>query len=161
MNFARNTTSNRLLLAILFCFLSVVGSGSVAVSDLLYAPKGLLSDTTRLMAERNIRNTGKTVLGPYNPESVRYITKAEAKNASYFDLGKHWDDLTDTQRQAANFHFLDKIAAAGDQVYLSVPKQKIVRGTWLAREIEYLTKPISEGGLGYKWLNQWSLVPGN
>jgi hypothetical protein len=31
------------------------------------AQRGSLSDTTRLMAERNLRNTGKTVLGPFNP----------------------------------------------------------------------------------------------
>lgn len=149
------------IVVMLLSLLLVADARSVLLGKSLVAPRGILSDTTRLMAERNMRNTGKTVLGPYNPESVRYITKAEAKNASYFDLGKHWDDLTDAQRQAANFHFLDKIAAAGDQVYLSIPKQKIVRGTWLAKEIEYLTKPVSEGGLGYKWLNQWSLVPGN
>lgn len=39
LNLARNTTNNRLFLAIFFSFLTVAGSGSVAYGDLLDAPR--------------------------------------------------------------------------------------------------------------------------
>jgi hypothetical protein len=48
VNFTKTTTSNRLFLAILFSFLTVVGSGSVAHGDLLVAPNsvaGVLDDS--------------------------------------------------------------------------------------------------------------------
>jgi hypothetical protein len=128
---------------------------NVWVHNAKYAPKGLLSDATKKLAERNIRNTGKTVLGPFNPAEVRFIDKAKVKDASYFDIGKAWDDLTLSQRWAANQHFLDKNADAGDQVFISIAKRKIRPGSYLAAEVKYLTKER-----GYKWVNQWSLVPG-
>lgn len=52
LNFTRNTM-NRLLSVVLFSFLSVVGSGSVAVGDLLDAPRsGLLSSGELSSVER-------------------------------------------------------------------------------------------------------------
>ncbi len=119
------------------------------------APIGILSDTVRELAERYIKQNGKTVLGPFNPIDVRYTSKAKVKGASYFDIGKAWDDLNDAERWAANRHFLDKIADTRDKVFLSIPKHMIKEGSWLQKEIEYLTKTR-----GYRWVNQWSLVPG-
>lgn len=43
LNVIRNTTSNRLILAILFSFLTVAGSGSVAIGDLLVAPNSTVA----------------------------------------------------------------------------------------------------------------------
>ena len=77
------------------------------------------------------------------------------KDASYFDIGKYWHKLSEVERWAANKHFLDKIADAGDQVFLSIPKGKIRPDSYLAKEVEHLTKVR-----GYRWVNQWSLVPG-
>jgi len=111
------------------------------------ASKGLARGITDL-AEGNITNSGKTVLGHF----PGYIDKAKARGASYFDIGDAWDSLTPAQRWAANTHFLDKIAANGDQVLLSLPKTKIRPGSYLADEIQYLIKEK-----GYRWINQWSL----
>ncbi|MBN1852516.1 MAG: hypothetical protein JW829_07315 [Pirellulales bacterium] len=100
------------------------------------------------LAEANITNSGKTVLGHF----PGYIDKAKARGASYFDIGDTWDTLSDAERWAANRHFLDKIANAGDKVLLSLPKTKIRPDSYLAKEIQYL---INEKG--YRWINQWSL----
>ena len=81
-----------------------------------------------------------------------YITKARELGASYFDIGKVWESLTDVERWAANKHFLDVIAAKGDQVLLSIPKTKIRPGSSLAKEVQYLV-----GEKGYQWVNQWAL----
>jgi hypothetical protein len=107
----------------------------------------LLSPATQQLAEANITNSGKTVLGHF----PGYIDKAKARGASYFDIGNAWDSLTDAERWAANAHFLDKIAEQGDQVLLSLPKSQIREGSYLAKEIKYL---ISKG---YRWINQWTL----
>ena len=40
MNFAKNTTTTRLFLVILFSFLTVVDSRSVAIGDFVVAPRG-------------------------------------------------------------------------------------------------------------------------
>lgn len=53
------TTNNRLYLAVLFGLLSVVGSGSVAVGDLLLAP---------------VRTVSKDL--PYNPHAIREALEA-------------------------------------------------------------------------------------
>lgn len=102
------------------------------------------------MAVANIKAGGKTVLGHY----PGYIEKAKKTGGSYFDVGDAWNTLTDAQRTAADRHFLDAVAASGDQIYLSVPKQSIRRGSTLADEVMYL---VNEKG--YKWINQWSLRP--
>lgn len=52
MNFARNTTSSRLFLAVLFSFLAVAGSESIAVGDLLNAPKTVASFTTKQLEKK-------------------------------------------------------------------------------------------------------------
>lgn len=109
----------------------------------------LPADVLRL-AEANLTNSGRTVLGSFSG----YIDKARARGASFFDIGNRWDSLTPAQRWAANQHFLDKIAASGDRVLLSIPKRQIQEGTYLAREIDYLVRVK-----GYRWINQWALVP--
>ncbi len=108
-----------------------------------------LSDDVVGLATRNITNSGDTVLGHF----PGYITKANSKGASYFDIGDAWNGLTPSQRSAANTHFLDTRIAAGDRVLLSVPKGDIRPGSYLAQEVQYLTSN------GYRWTNQWSLVP--
>ena len=110
------------------------------------------SDIKKL-AEMHITNTGKTVLGHYDPVTGGYIAKAQRINASYFDIGKAWDLLSPAERKAANIHFLDIIAERGDQVYLSVPKYQIRPNSSLSFEIDYLIK-----FKGYVWVNQWSLI---
>jgi hypothetical protein len=127
----------------------------VRLQDLGHNVETLLSDSTKTLAEAHLNNSGKAVLGPFNPDEVDYINKANVKGASYFDLGNEaWDELSEAERWAANQHFLDKVASAGDQVYLSIPKKEIRAGSYLEKEIEYLTKVKN-----YKWVNQWSLVP--
>ncbi len=102
------------------------------------APKKLLSGAIRKLAEQNIRNSGKSVLGPFSPLEVNYINKADVKNASYFDIGKAWNKLNANERWAANQHFLDIVADSGDQVYLSIPKGKIRPDSYLKLEIDHL-----------------------
>lgn len=115
-------------------------------------PRGLSDDILRL-TERNLTNTGDTVLGSY----PGYINKANARGASYFDIGKPaWDALgDDALRWKANQHFLDIVSSRGDRILLSAPKSKIQPNTWVVREVEYLTQER-----GYVWVNQWSLRPG-
>ncbi|OWU65929.1 MAG: hypothetical protein CBB60_002170 [Armatimonadetes bacterium Cent15-Ar3] len=114
------------------------------------APRGLAPEI-RALSEANITGSGRTVLGHY----PGYIEKAQRTGASYFDIGDAWNTLTPAQRTSANMHFLDEVAGAGDQIYLSLPKTKIRSGSALADEIQYLT-----GEKGYQWINQWSLRPG-
>jgi RHS repeat-associated protein len=113
------------------------------------AARGVAPET-RALSEANLTGSGRTVLGHY-PE---YIQKAQRTGSSYFDIGDAWNTLTPAQRTSANMHFLDEVAGAGDQIYLSLPKSEIRRGSALADEIQYLT-----GEKGYQWINQWSLRP--
>jgi hypothetical protein len=112
---------------------------------------GLASDLARL-AEQHITDTGDTVLGRF----PGYITKALSKGASYFDIGSEWDRLLaeGVDPWDLNQHFLDTRIAAGDRMLLSVPKNDVLPGTYLAREIGYLVDN------GYRWVNQWALKPG-
>jgi RHS repeat-associated protein len=111
-----------------------------------------LTPALRALSEANITQSGKTVLGHYD---TGYIEKAQRIGASYFNVAEDvWKTLTPAEQTIANRHFLDEIAAAGDQVYLSVTKTKIRAGSALADEIQYLTTEK-----GYTWINQWSLRP--
>lgn len=107
--------------------------------------------TIKALSEANINNSGITVLG-HHPG---YLEKAIKKKASYFDVGKNWDNMTDIQRGVANVNFLDVIADRGDDIILSVAKKEIRPGSSLANEIKYLIDYK-----GYKWVNQWSLKKG-
>jgi hypothetical protein len=140
----------------------VAGAASTAVSCVLAAvPAGAgeefgsaakgLSPELRALSRAHITDSGETVLGHF----PGYIAKAEARGASYFDIGSAWNGMTGAERAGANEHFLDIIAARGDKVLLSTPKTQIQEGSSLANEVGYLT-----GEKGYKWVNQWSLRPG-
>jgi hypothetical protein len=120
-----------------------------AIRTQVLAARGVAPEI-RALSEANLTGSGRTVLGHY-PE---YIQKAQRTGASYFDIGDAWNTLTPAQRTSANMHFLDEVAEAGDQIYLSLPKSEIRRGSALADEIQYLT-----GEKGYQWINQWSLRP--
>ena len=107
------------------------------------------SDDVMRLAEQNITDSGDTVLGHF----PGYIEKAQARGASYFDIGDAWEGLTDAQRWAANKHFLDTRIAAGDRILLSQVKNTINSGSYLEQEVKYLLDN------GYKWVNQWALKP--
>ena len=101
-----------------------------------------------ILAEKNMTSSGQTVLGHF-PE---YIEKAKKINASYYDIGDAWNDLSIEHRWGANKHFLDKITERGDYILLSHSKMNIRKGSYLEQEINTL---ISEKN--YKWVNQWAL----
>jgi RHS repeat-associated protein len=130
------------------CALAAVPAG--AAEEVGSAAKGL-SPELRALSKAHITESGETVLGHF----PGYVAKAEARGASYFDIGAAWNGLTGAERSAANEHFLDIIAARGDTVLLSTPKTQIQEGSQLANEVGYLT-----GQKGYKWVNQWALKPG-
>jgi len=86
------------------------------------------------LASLNIDDSAKTVLGSYVPNGG-YIAKAQKMAANYFDIGDTWNLMSKEERWATNTRFLDIIAERGNQVYLSVSKQNIKPGTYLADEI--------------------------
>ncbi len=108
----------------------------------------------RKLATENVVDTGKTVLGHFKNtgQYSDYISKAKHMDASFFDLGKNWDTLSDAQRWDANKYFLDTISKKGDQIYLNVPKQQMKLNSQLSREVDYLIS-----NKNYQWVNQWSL----
>ena len=112
-----------------------------------------LSARHRALALQNITDSGDTVLGRY----PGYITKANSRGASYFDIGDEWGRLADQgiDPWALNVEFLETIAARGDRVLLSVPKGKIPATGPLRDEVNYLVDELD-----YVWVNQWSLRPG-
>jgi hypothetical protein len=137
--------------------IAVIGGRRVVVSkgieELLEEGAPRLTDDVLRLTERNLTNTGDTILGSY----PGYVSKATARGASYFDIGEAaWEALgDDALRWEANQHFLDIVASRSDRILLSTPKLKIQPDTWLAREVQYLTQEK-----GYVWVNQWSLRPG-
>jgi hypothetical protein len=108
----------------------------------------------RKLSESHITRSGETVLGHYRGAGRNYIEKAKERGASYFDLGPTFDTLSEAQQKAANFHFLDKIAASGDKVVLSVSKTKMRKTGPLKDELDYLLNEKN-----YRWVNQWTLKP--
>ena len=137
------------LLALLFSLSGPAMGGYSHFWQSSLAARGVAPEI-RALSEANITGSGRTVLGHY----PGYIEKAQRTGASYFDIGDAWNTLTPAQRTSANMHFLDEVAGAGDQIFLSLPKSEIRRGSALADEIQYLT-----GEKGYQWINQWSLRP--
>jgi hypothetical protein len=109
-----------------------------------------LDDELKRLAEQHLSDSGDTVLGRW----PGYVDKANARGASYFDIGTEWDRLVSEgiDPWALNEHFLDVISDRGDRVLLSVPKQKIPDGGYLSREVQHLVNQR-----GYTWMNQWSL----
>ena len=108
--------------------------------------------TVEELAELHISSSGKTVLGHYAPGGG-YIGKAQSMGASYFDIGGTWEKLSETERWAANRHFLDVIAERGDRVCLSVSQYDIRPNSSLVKELDYLIKQK-----GYRWVDEWSLA---
>jgi hypothetical protein len=98
------------------------------------------------LANQHVTNSGETVLGSY----PGYIAKAETRGASYFDLGDAWDE---SRGWELNVAFLSGRVAARDTVLLSIPSSQVRAGSYLARELDYLTSN------GYRWVNQWALRP--
>ncbi|TGK34827.1 hypothetical protein EHO66_00050, partial [Leptospira kmetyi] len=111
---------------------------------------GTSGKTIKELAEANLTDTGKTVLGHF----PGYIDKAQVKGSSYFDVGDNWNLMTPVEREAANMHFLDVVTERKDQILLSVPITKIQPNSALEAEVKYLIEKK-----GYVWVNQWSLKP--
>lgn len=61
LKLAKSTTRNRLFLAILFSFLTVAGPGSVAVGDLLVAPKAVPRTIGEVNLKGLIQGFGKSL----------------------------------------------------------------------------------------------------
>jgi hypothetical protein len=72
--------------------------GPIAKGAAATTGEKLLSAETKALSEAHITNSGDTVLGSL----PGYIDKANARGASYFDIGDHWNALTEDQRCAAN-----------------------------------------------------------
>ena len=126
---------------------NVTRSGHLNIGNAQYGKYDIYKE-----AEKHITDSGEAVLGHYNKPPGDYIVKAQIRGASYFDLGKMYNQLSPAQQKAANLHFLDVIAEKGQNVYLSVDKKFIKPNSSLKTEIDYL---ITQKG--YKWVNQWML----
>ncbi len=139
---------------------AIEGIESRSIRQITESDLAQLPDYALKISETNVIDTGITALGRFDaPPGVtrfkNYIEFAEDKSASYFSFGgKVWDSLSPAQREIANLHFLDVIAAKGDKVILNVPRAMVQSGKSLSREIEYLTKVK-----GYKWVNSRTLKP--
>jgi RHS repeat-associated protein len=119
------------------------------------APAGSgLTSVLKNFATQHVTGSGDTVLGRFSG----YIDKAQASGASYFDIGPMWGTLKTLgiDPWTLNKYFLDTRIAAGDRILLSVPKNDIPLTGYLRQEINYLTDPVTGG---YRWVNQWALVP--
>lgn len=96
LNFLKNTTSNRLFLAVLICLLSVAVLESVAAGDLLVAPKGpKFPGNDVIKASDGFEWRGKPGSRPgskegnyYNPETGESLRP----DLNHPDpIGSHWD----------------------------------------------------------------------
>ena len=91
------------------------GPGPYVENPLEHMPEEL-----RHLSEQHQTGSGETVIGPFRPpEGPSYIEVANENGASYFDIGKRWDDFTPEARDAANQHVLDLAIENGDTVRLS------------------------------------------
>lgn len=106
------------------------------------------------LSEANIKDTGKAVIGPYNPEKVRYTVIADKMDASYFSLGEEWDkcEKLGIDPWKFNKNFLDKVSEMNQQIFTTIPRAKIGGNNYLTREVGYLINKK-----GYKWFDQYSL----
>lgn len=132
---------------------ALAGKAARAAGDVASAANSgvRLSDDYASLATQHVTNSGDTVLGSF----PGYIDKANANGASYFDVGSEWDNIVarGDDPWALNQHFLDDRIGAGDRMLLSVARQDIRPGSYLAREVGYLKDN------GYQWVNQWALMP--
>lgn len=84
------------------------------------------------------------VIGHY-PEYVKMSSKLGTKPFSIPD--NIWSKMTPSEQWAANQKFLDRAIAKGSEFNLATPIDKVRPGSFLQREIEYLTSQ------GYKLSN--------
>ena len=105
--------------------------------------------------KHNPRGKKQVMLGKYDSgTSSSYISRA-GDEYTYFDLGdKGWDEAyqivqSDEQMWRINKAFLKQQKERGCEFYFSHnPFDPKIRTGFTAREIEYLTRSIEEGGLG-------------
>jgi hypothetical protein len=100
-----------------------------AVLEGVVARAGIRSATKATAAE------GKAVLGHF-PE---YTRLAESLGARRFNVPEAvWNNMSATERWAANQKFLDRLISRGDEIILATPLDKIRPSSFFARELEYL-----------------------
>ena len=105
--------------------------------------------------KHNPRGKKQVMLGKYdNGTTSSYISRA-GDEYTYFDLGnKGWNEAyqivqSDEQMWRINKAFLDQQKELGCEFYFSHnPFDPKIRTGFTAREIEYLTRSVEEGGLG-------------
>ena len=105
--------------------------------------------------KHNPRGKKQVMLGKYdNGTTSSYISRA-GDEYTYFDLGdKGWIEAyqivqSDEQMWRINKAFLEKQKELGCEFYFSHnPFDPKIRTGFTAREIEYLTRSVEEGGLG-------------
>jgi hypothetical protein len=95
----------------------------------------------------NVSDSGVTVLGRYFDD---YIGMAKRMKASYFDMGPKWDPINGWR---ANEHFLDVIAARGDDVVLATRRGAVKEDSDLFLELQYLIERW-----GYRWIDETHLA---
>jgi hypothetical protein len=75
------------------------------------------------------------VIGRYRA----YIELGERLKARVFNIPPdEWDALTPKQRWALNREFLDSAMAAGEQIILATAPEKVLPGSTLEMELDYL-----------------------
>jgi len=96
----------------------------------------LATDGLSLIAEDAAENAGTTVIGHY-PD---YVNLAQDLKANYFSIPtEQWNAMTEAEQWAANQKFLDEAIARGDTFRLATPIDQVRPGSYLEKEIQYLT----------------------
>ncbi|MDX3775575.1 hypothetical protein QE250_15765, partial [Chromatiaceae bacterium AAb-1] len=92
------------------------------------------------------RETGDTVLGSY----PNYVHISEEMGARRYQIPESvWNNMSESERWAANVKFLDRTIEKGDNIILSNNGYSARVGSYFAREIEYLQSKgyiLSEDG---------------
>ena len=85
-----------------------------------------------------------------------YLEEAKRLKARAFDIPMHiWSTWTYDEQWKANEEFLAKAIAAGEQIVLATPPEKVPLGRFLEKELNYLA---SRGYLP-QWVDdQWEVV---
>ncbi len=105
MNSLKCTTRNRLFLAILFSFLTVVGSGSFAIGDFVVAPRGAVTAVPRNLNSGNpidvFLDGQQRMVATFNPETGNlFINKIEMGDLK--GLGRSHEAYAGAIRQAGS-----------------------------------------------------------
>lgn len=153
LNFSKNTTNVRLFVVILFSFLAVVGSGSVAWGDFVVAPSrgaGFFDDLAT-SATRNADST-KLVLGKWSTTGQSYQNVAAHLKATYFKLD-NWRELEKTlsgkELWKINEAFLRQQIKQGKQIILSHDPSKATR--FFKNEVDFLSNFYRFEKDGWVW----------